>query len=378
MPSSVPSTAQFVVGNISGGTLAVDTAPSVSDITKNLNVGGTLAFAAADFTGAFTDPDNNALQKVMITALPQHGTLKLGGTAVVLNQEIPVASLGTLSYTPGTSYTGSDSFAWNASDGSLYAVAGATVDLTVNAVWIATGGGSFTWSNAGNWQGGVVPGAAGGAAVFGAAVGSGTATITLDTALTLGSLTFSPGAVGSYILTSSGGSSLQLANSGGSASISVASGSDAINAPIILGDSVNVSVVDGTSLKVLGPISQSGGSDGLTLSGGGSLTLSGTNSYTGGTVVSSGTLVVTSPSALSSSGQLNVGRSGVVRLLGLLVIPTGGDAAPATTTSTATLRQALRRPPRRRPRRPPRRRPRRPPRPRPIPQPLQQPLRQSP
>ena len=53
----------------------------------------------------------------------------------------------------------------------------------------------------------------------------------------------------------------------------------------------------------------------------GTLLLSGSNSYTGGTTVSSGTLEVASPAALPSEGIINVGRSGAVSLLGLLVLP---------------------------------------------------------
>ena len=49
--------------------------------------------------------------------------------------------------------------------------------------------------------------------------------------------------------------------------------------------------------------------------------LSGSNNYTGGTTVSEGTLEVTDPGALPTTGIINVGRSGVVSLLGLLVIP---------------------------------------------------------
>jgi autotransporter-associated beta strand protein len=309
MPSSVTSTAQFVVGNISVESLTVDTVPSVSNIAKDLDVGGVLTFATPDFTAAFADPDNNALQEVMITALPQHGTLSLGTTAVVLDQEIPVASLSSLSYTPAASYVGSDSFGWNGSDGSLYAVAGATVNLTVNAVWTAAGGGTFSWGSGGNWQSGVVPGASGGAALLGAAVGSGTATITLDAAQSLSSLTFNPGTGGSYTLSGSAGDWLQLANSSSSASISVGSGASAINTPVVLGDDVNVTAAAGTSLLISGPISEGGGSQGLTFSGSGSLALSGTGTYTGGTTVSAGTLIVTSASALMSGTALSVGAS---------------------------------------------------------------------
>ena len=53
----------------------------------------------------------------------------------------------------------------------------------------------------------------------------------------------------------------------------------------------------------------------------GVLTLTGSNTYTGGTTVSEGTLEIADPTVLPATGMINVGRSGTVSLLGLLVIP---------------------------------------------------------
>jgi autotransporter-associated beta strand protein len=191
------------------------------------------------------------------------------------------------------------------------------LDLNVQAVagvWSAAGGGAYSWGTAGNWQGGVAPNAVGDTAVLGTVVGSGAATITLNGAQTLSSLTFSPGAGGSYVLSGSGANSLQLANDGSSASVSVTGGSDAINAPVVLDGDPTVTVASGTSLVISGAIGQSGGSEGLSLSGGGTLTVSGDNSYSGGTTVANGTLSVSSAQALPSAGVLVVGRSGRVVL----------------------------------------------------------------
>jgi hypothetical protein len=116
-----------------GGT-PTNHAPAVGSFSKSLMQDTPLPFAAADFTGAFTDPDaGDSLQKIRITSLPPHGVLSLGGTAVSVNQEIATAQIGSLAYTPASGYTGSDSFAWNGSDGSLYAAIDATVNLTINA-----------------------------------------------------------------------------------------------------------------------------------------------------------------------------------------------------------------------------------------------------
>ena len=332
-PSNVTSNANFTLGNVQVESLAVDTAPNVSDVAQGVGVGGTLTFTAANFTAAFIDPDGDSLQKVMVTSLPQHGTLKLGGTAVTLDQEIPIASLGTLTFIPTTNYIGLDSFGWNASDGSLYAVGGANVDLTVNAVWTAVGGGAFTWGTTSNWQGGIVPGVAGDAALFGGSVGSGSATVTLDAPRSLSSLTFSPATGGSYALSGSSSNSLQFANGGNSASIVVTSGASSIAAPVVLGDNLNVVAAMGTSLTISDPISETGGSLALTLSGGGKLTLSGPNTFTGGIVVTAGTLKVTIPAAIHDGSNLTVGSAAMQVFAASPAIALG--ATPISTNLTA-------------------------------------------
>ena len=185
-------------------------------------------------------------------------------------------------------------------------------------VWTVGVGGTFHWDDGGNWQGGVAPGAVGDTALLGAAVGNGTATIMLDAPRTVSGLSFSPAAGGSYALSGSGRSSLQLAGApgisgrGSSASISVVSGDSSIDAPVVLGDDLNVTAAGGTSLTISGGIGQSDGSHALTLSGDGSLTLSGSDSYGGGTTVVGGTLIVTNSSALPSGMALAVGAGGTV------------------------------------------------------------------
>ncbi len=113
---------------------ATNHAPAVSSFSKSPMQDTALPFAAADFTAAFTDPDaGDSLQKIKITSLPTYGVLTLSSTPVTLDQEITTAQIGTFVYTPNSGYTGSDSFQWNGSDGSLYAVSGAAVNLSINA-----------------------------------------------------------------------------------------------------------------------------------------------------------------------------------------------------------------------------------------------------
>jgi len=112
----------------------VNDPPVVSDITKSVNEDNTLTFTSSDFTAAFTDIDGNSLARIMITGLPLNGILKISGVNVSLNDEIPQASLGNLTFTPDANWNGNTSFGWNGSDGLVYANTAARVLLTVNPV----------------------------------------------------------------------------------------------------------------------------------------------------------------------------------------------------------------------------------------------------
>ncbi|WP_262487580.1 tandem-95 repeat protein [Chitinophaga rupis] len=106
-------------------------APAVADIIKTVVEDNTLSFANTDFTGKFTDTDTDPLVKIQIVTLPTHGTLKLNGINITAGQEILAADLANITYTPAANFTGSDSFNWNASDGTAYAATPAAVNITV-------------------------------------------------------------------------------------------------------------------------------------------------------------------------------------------------------------------------------------------------------
>ena len=110
----------------------VELPPIVSNVSKSTNEDITLGFAAADFTpGSYSDANGDALTTVRITSLPANGVLKLSGVNVTLNQDIPIANIGNLTYASNLDYNGADSFGWNGSDGTLFAVSGATVNVTI-------------------------------------------------------------------------------------------------------------------------------------------------------------------------------------------------------------------------------------------------------
>ena len=112
-------------------TVVINDAPTLTDFTGGGNEDATITFAKTDFTNHYSDLDGDALAQVQITALPGHGTLKLSGADVTLNQKITAADLPNLTFVPTAHWHGSDSFGWQASDGTAYSAESATVNLTV-------------------------------------------------------------------------------------------------------------------------------------------------------------------------------------------------------------------------------------------------------
>ena len=93
--------------------------------------------------------------------------------------------------------------------------------------------------------------------------------------------------------------------------ITISGGQQAIDSPLALAENL---VVSGSGTLVFhssSSITESGNSISLTMNGvGGTLILSGKDSYTGGTNVDAGTLVVTSPSAIADGTSLTIGAGG--------------------------------------------------------------------
>ncbi|MBE9195310.1 VCBS repeat-containing protein [Synechocystis sp. LEGE 06083] len=105
--------------------------PTLADVNK-YGSASVVTFTQNDFIKKFTDVDGDALTKIKITSLPANGTLKLGNTNVDFDQEISVASLNNLTFTPNAGFSESTSFGWNGFDGTNYAFFDANVNLTLN------------------------------------------------------------------------------------------------------------------------------------------------------------------------------------------------------------------------------------------------------
>jgi len=93
-----------------------------------------IPFTANDFASVFNSGSGLSLSKIKIINLPSNGLLKLNNSPVAVEQEIAVANLGNLTFTPNTNYNGIAGFTWNGSDGTNYALNPSTVALTINSI----------------------------------------------------------------------------------------------------------------------------------------------------------------------------------------------------------------------------------------------------
>ncbi len=109
--------------------------PTVSGWSETIDEDEPLEFSEADFASRFDDPDEDDLVRVRITQLPTKGTLTVGSETVALNEVIDAGDLDDLVFTPEINWdSGSTTFKWTGSDGTVYAAQPATVTINVDAV----------------------------------------------------------------------------------------------------------------------------------------------------------------------------------------------------------------------------------------------------
>ncbi len=197
------------------------------------------------------------------------------------------------------------------------------------AAWAAATSGS--WTDATKWSTNpAVPSGAGQGAVLNAATTS-SLTVTLDSPQTVGTLLLgnSASSTTGYTLSAGVSGTLTLDNSGSTAQITVSDGTHAISAPLILAGDLAITPSGGATLAISGNVSQTGGARALTLNGPGTLMLSGSDGFSGGTTVDAGTLILTSNTALLDGTNLTVGAGGTLDF-----DPSAG-AAPSASVVTA-------------------------------------------
>ena len=200
--------------------------------------------------------------------------------------------------------------------------------------WKASTGGS--WGSNSNWQDSVTStisaapgtwGVNGDTATFGTAIGSSPATVNLNGANpSLASIAFNNSTAGYTIAQGSGGTLTLAGIGGGNVSISSQAGNHAISAPIQLAGNATITTTSGSQLALSGSIGDGGAGKSLTKTGGGLASLSGANTYTGRTIVASGTLDL-GPAA--QNAVFNLGGADVQS--GMLVFDYDGVSSPAAT-----------------------------------------------
>jgi len=295
--------------NVNGGLLVVSVGATLGSGGVNVN-GGTLDVTQSPLTvGSIKMGSVGTLNLAAGNPLTATGTASFGG---VLNLSgAPTGSVTDL--IDYASFTGAFAYVAGVSYPYVLQYTPTQLDLvqTVSgvSVWKTAAGGS--WMASANWTPNNVPNGQDIGAVINAPTTS-PVTITLDGRQTLGGLLLgnSAGSTTGYTLSAGASGSLTFSNSTIVPAITVTGGSHVISAPVILAGGLSVSPASGATLDISGPISQSSVSA-LTLSGAGELILSGSNSYSGGTTISGGTLQIgnggSGASIGATSGVLNNG-----------------------------------------------------------------------
>jgi autotransporter-associated beta strand protein len=288
-PPSGSLTLLGTFGNATAGALdwytlsGVNTAAPVAAASANGGSSSTASITLSTSAGAFAAVD----QAVKSGASSQTYTSTSGTATAFSGQAVSTLYAGDgsaidLSAGPNT-LTAAVNFNGGTNHPISVAVFAAAVPSSGSSYWTDTSG-AGNWSAGANWHAGVVPNGAGQVATF--AQTGGTETVMLDNSPTIGGLVLGTSAGGSTSYNLTGGT-LNLANSGGG---------------------VLAMVYDDQEID-----SQITGSESLTMQGTGQLILSNpANDYTGGTVVESGTLIVSAAGALPDGSSLTIGAGGTL------------------------------------------------------------------
>ena len=293
-----PYSAHFVGAGATAATLDVTAAPqTVAALT--IGASGTLNISAANLltvTGAASFASGSTIDITgtsSITSLPwplmYYSLLPSGSFSNVIG----LPSNNTLAYSSGT-----------------LDIISVVSPFSGNGIW---GGSSPNWSASANWTDSSgnhgVPGDGSRAAGTDTATfsGSGSTGVTLDISSTVSSVGFS-----NLNYTLSGANTLTLYGTAGTAGVTVTGSTQAIASAVSLGSSLSVTLNGSGELAISGNVSESPSGQSLTLTGDGTgtLILGGTNSYTGGTYVDAGTMVINNTAALPDDTSLTVGAGG--------------------------------------------------------------------
>jgi len=111
--------------------LYVNQKPMMAGISSSTFKDNQLVYAETDFTGQFTDNDNDGLTMVKVITIPANGDLDLSGTILAVGDTVYTSELGNLKYFPGTGFFGTDNFSLRARDTSHWANTPSVYDIDV-------------------------------------------------------------------------------------------------------------------------------------------------------------------------------------------------------------------------------------------------------
>jgi autotransporter-associated beta strand protein len=179
--------------------------------------------------------------------------------------------------------------------------------------WSATNNGS--WNSASNWKTGFVPNGV----TYEAALELPTAngiSVTLDAPQAIGQLTFgnSASSTTGYTIAAGSSGSLTFSNSGTNSLLTVFNGSHVISAPVILAGGLTVTPSLGATLNISGAVSQASGNQSLMINGQGTLILSGSDTFSGGVTIGSGTLQIGAGGASGTPGAAAISNFSTLAL----------------------------------------------------------------
>jgi len=102
--------------------------PVLSNVYYTSNNSSLIVFKRADFSSKFSDTDTMAT--VRWVTLPSQGILRVNGVPAVPGQEL-ITTPNLVTYEPPLNWSGTTSFLWNASDGTVFATNNAQVIITI-------------------------------------------------------------------------------------------------------------------------------------------------------------------------------------------------------------------------------------------------------
>jgi len=372
----------LLLGGATAGTAETTTFNTLT-LNGGLTIGGPTSTANLDF-----DLNGTSNDKLVVT-----GALSFGTDGGVINIVVPSISTApsgaSQTYTLVTAGSGLTSTAGFslagtgivALGGNSYAASlgesGGALTLTLNEVTVSyywVGGTSASWSVPGNFatdhtgvafQSGQLAAANNVILTADSPSGTHTASQTLDNSYTINSLSYSSTAPATNLGTGSGGggssNTLTLdAASGfgvtvGSTPVTTTYGSgigivmqngsaaQTLNVPIVLGNSQTWEIDNATNaLTVQGVISDGGAGNSLTKTGVGTLIFQNAETYTGGTIVSGGTLQLGTGGSLPSTSPVTVQGTGTFDLAGnSQTVGNLSDGSVATGTITSSSGAAM-------------------------------------